>query len=137
MTDDHSRATGGAPYDPPGSRLPQEDVMQVKLESSSLELQTESPHPARKRSEAVDGPPLSQSEKRVSSENTVYGGLLESNVSFRRDTNGQIYYVVTDAKSGKELRQVPTEEIRKTGEGIAEYLKREQTKTAARLELKA
>jgi len=40
---------------------------------------------------------------------------------FGRDANGQIYYVVTDTESGKELREIPAEEIRKVGEGIADY----------------
>lgn len=58
-------------------------------------------------------------------------------MTFRKDPAGQIYYVLTDPKSGKEIRQVPPEEIRKVGEGIAEYLKEEENKGGPHLEVKA
>lgn len=106
--------------------------MQAKFDPSVTPVQTESPTllPAGKSKPRNPTDTRSfQSEKAAPSQNTVYGGLLESNVTFRRDTNGQIFYVVTDAKSGKELREVPAQEIRKTGEGIAEFLKREQEKS--------
>jgi hypothetical protein len=60
-----------------------------------------------------------------------------ANVTFRRDGQGHIYYVLTDGESGKEIREVPPSEIRKVGEGIAEYLKKEATKGASRVKIKA
>ena len=63
--------------------------------------------------------------------------LLQANVTFRRDPSGQIYYVVTDPNSGKEIREVPAEEIRKVGEGIQEYLKQEEAKSSPHVEVKA
>jgi hypothetical protein len=63
--------------------------------------------------------------------------LAAPNVTFKRDSNGQIYYIVTDSETGEELRQLPAEEIRKVGEGIAEYLKREQQKQPTHIRVKA
>lgn len=63
--------------------------------------------------------------------------LLQASVTFRRDAAGQVYYVLTDTQSGKELRQVPPEEIRNVREGIAEYLKQEEAKAHPHVEAKA
>jgi uncharacterized FlaG/YvyC family protein len=60
-----------------------------------------------------------------------------TNVTFRRDSSGQIYYVLTDSKSGKELREIPPEEVRKVGEGIADYLRQEQEKSTPHIQVKA
>jgi uncharacterized FlaG/YvyC family protein len=101
---------------------------------------------ANKASQAPATPPKSQGPapatvaEKASAEVTApapVSGLLQANVTFRRDSNGQIYYVITDANSGKELREVPPEEIRKAGEGIAEYLKQAQAKSNTHLEEKA
>ena len=62
---------------------------------------------------------------------------LPANVTFRRDGQGHIYYVLTDGESGREIREVPSSEIRKVGEGIAEYLKKEATKSTLRVKIKA
>jgi hypothetical protein len=64
-------------------------------------------------------------------------GTLQANVTFRRDTSGQIYYVLTDAQSGKEIREVPPAEIRKVGEGIESFLKQEEAKSTSKLDSKA
>ena len=79
-------------------------------------------------------PPVEQS---VSTQNTSVATSPDPSVTFRRDANGQIYYVVTDSESGKELRQIPAEEIRKVGEGIADYLKQEQKKPTPHIQVKA
>jgi uncharacterized FlaG/YvyC family protein len=59
-----------------------------------------------------------------------------ANVTFRRDASGRIYYVLTDAQSGKELQELPPEEVRKVGEGIADYIKREAARKAPQLNVK-
>jgi uncharacterized FlaG/YvyC family protein len=64
-------------------------------------------------------------------------GTPQTNVTFRRDAQGQFYYVITDAQSGRELQQVPPEELRKVGEGIEEFLQQQQSKAASRLATKA
>jgi hypothetical protein len=62
---------------------------------------------------------------------------VPANVTFRRDGQGHIYYVLTDVESGKEIREVPSSEIRKVGEGIAEYLKKEATKGTSHVKINA
>jgi hypothetical protein len=59
------------------------------------------------------------------------------NVTFRRDEQGKVYYVLTDVESGREIREMPPEEIRKVGQGIADYLKQEAAKAASRVKIKA
>jgi hypothetical protein len=63
--------------------------------------------------------------------------ILQANVTFRRDPQGRIYYVITDAQSGKEIRELPPAEVRKVGAGIDEYLKQEAAKTQQHVEVKA
>ncbi|HEY2461191.1 MAG TPA: hypothetical protein VGI16_10290 [Candidatus Acidoferrum sp.] len=65
------------------------------------------------------------------------GSPAANNVTFRRDDAGQIYYVVTDARSGQELQEIPQAAVRKAGEGIAEYLKQEEAKAGSRLKTEA
>ncbi len=60
----------------------------------------------------------------------------ETNVVFRRDANGQIYYVFTDAQSGRELQQLPPKEVRNVGQGIADLVKELQQKNSSHLEVK-
>lgn len=64
------------------------------------------------------------------------GEIPQANVTFRRDDAGQVYYVLTDSESGKEIREVPPAEIRKVGEGIAEYLKQEAAKGSSATHVK-
>jgi uncharacterized FlaG/YvyC family protein len=63
--------------------------------------------------------------------------LLQPNVTFRKDSAGKIYYIVTDAQSGKEIREVPADAVRKAGEGIDEFLKQLEAKQNSHLEVKA
>jgi hypothetical protein len=60
----------------------------------------------------------------------------QTDVTFRRDNNGRVYYVVADARSGQEILEVPPKVVREVGQGIEEYLK-EQSKTAPHIEVKA
>jgi uncharacterized FlaG/YvyC family protein len=46
----------------------------------------------------------------------------QPSVTFRRDASGRIYYVVSDAKSGNELEEVPSESVRNVAEAIGQYL---------------
>jgi uncharacterized FlaG/YvyC family protein len=81
----------------------------------------------------------SQPESSSRPSSTAHGEIPQANVTFRRDDAGQIYYVLTDAESGKEIREVPPAEIRKVGEGIAEFLKQEAAKgtSATHVKVKA
>lgn len=60
-----------------------------------------------------------------------------ANVTFRRDEQGKVYYVLTDPVSGKEIQEVPSAEIRKVGQGIADYLKQEAAKATSRVKSEA
>lgn len=61
---------------------------------------------------------------------------LQADVTFRRDSNGRIYYVISDAQSGKEIQEVPAKAVRSVTEGIDEYLKQEQGKSHTPLNTK-
>lgn len=78
----------------------------------------------------------SQTQSSSEPSSTAHGEIPQANVTFRRDDAGQIYYVLTDAESGKEIREVPPAEIRKVGEGIAEFLKQEAAKGSATAHVK-
>jgi len=62
---------------------------------------------------------------------------LSPNVTFRRDANGQVYYVLTDSHSGKELREVPSATIRSASQGIADFLNEEESRANSHIEVKA
>jgi uncharacterized FlaG/YvyC family protein len=61
----------------------------------------------------------------------------QPSVTFRKDPAGKIYYVVTDPQSGKEIRQVPADAVRKAAEGIDEFLKQQEAAHASHIEVKA
>lgn len=61
----------------------------------------------------------------------------ETDVTFRRDANGQIYYVVSDAQSGQEILEIPQKTVREVGQGIADYLKQVEAKAGTHVKLKA
>ena len=61
----------------------------------------------------------------------------QTDVTFRRDSNGRIYYVVSDAQSGEEILEVPPKAVREVGQGIEDYLKQEESKTNSHIEVKA
>jgi hypothetical protein len=58
-------------------------------------------------------------------------------VTFRRDASGRIYYVVSDAHSGAEIVEVPSKTVREAGQGIEDYLKKEESKATPHIEVKA
>ena len=131
-------AVGGAAEAPPNPLSRQEVEMKVNLDPIAAQVPAEKAKPAT----PVARPAASKVTATIQSGTAVSSPIiaatsLSPNVTFRRDANGQVYYVLTDANSGKELREVPAQEIRKVGEGIAEYLKHEQEKNTAHVEVKA
>jgi hypothetical protein len=60
-----------------------------------------------------------------------------TDVTLRRDTNGRVYYVVSDAKSGQEILEVPPKALRDVGQGIEDYLKEAESKASSHLKVKA
>ena len=107
--------------------------------NSSIDVATLASHKASapRATTHADTPPPAEEVSRGSQKESVVANTLQANVTFRRDPKGQIYYVVTDAQSGKELRQVPAEAVRKVGEGIDEYLKQQEAKPNSHIEVKA
>jgi hypothetical protein len=61
----------------------------------------------------------------------------QTDVTFRRDNNGRIYYVVSDATSGQEILEVPPKMVRDVGEGIDDFLKEQESKVTSHVEVKA
>lgn len=61
----------------------------------------------------------------------------QTDVTFRRDSNGRIYYVVADAQSGQEIVEVPAKTVRDVSQGIEDYLKKEESKGIPHVEVKA
>lgn len=117
--DETPRATSSAPVATLAPRVPTQPGTLALPESGTAETQ---------KAAATSANALAAS---------VPAGTLPANVTFRRDEQGQIYYVLTDAQSGKEIREVPTAEIRKVGKGIADYLKQEATKNTSRVRTEA
>jgi len=61
----------------------------------------------------------------VSQEASKHPTLEQFNLSFRKDTEGTVYYVVTDEQTGKVVREVPAQAVRQVGDDIEQYLKTE------------
>jgi len=64
-------------------------------------------------------------------------GGQQTDVTFRRDSNGRVYYVVSDTQSGKEIQEVPAKEVRNVGQEIEEYLKQQEAKATSHVNVKA
>jgi hypothetical protein len=60
-----------------------------------------------------------------------------TDVTVRRDNNGRVYYVVSDANSGQEILEVPPKALRDVGQGIEDYLKEAQSKASSHVKVKA
>jgi uncharacterized FlaG/YvyC family protein len=73
----------------------------------------------------------------VSPEAKQHSPLEQVNLSFRKDTDGSVYYVVTDEQSGKVIREVPAEAVRHVSDGIAQYLQAEAALRAPKTDTKA
>jgi hypothetical protein len=115
--------------------------MQVLLNSDQIEAITSSTdRPAAPRKTAASTPSPQASAPARTSENAkllTTVPVLQANVTLRRDNDGRIFYVFTDAQTGKELREFPASEVRKAGEGVDELLKRAQERAAHSLDTKA
>ncbi len=61
----------------------------------------------------------------------------QTDVTLRRDTDGRVYYVVSDARSGQEILEVPPKAIRDVDQGIEDYLKAAESKATSRIKVQA
>lgn len=73
----------------------------------------------------------------VSQEATKQQSVEQLNLSFRKDTDGRVYYVVTDEQTGQVVREVPAEAVRHVGDGIAQYLQAEAASRGPKTDTKA
>ena len=113
--------------------------MQVQLDTAVSNIGETQPGPAESkvsRVQPAQNKPSTEKESNVQKQESVSAAAISPDVTFRRDRTGRIYYVVTDATSGKELREVPAKEVRSVGEGIEEFLKKESGLTS-HVEVKA
>jgi uncharacterized FlaG/YvyC family protein len=78
-----------------------------------------------------------ESDAMTSVTNPVTPVQRNTDVTFRRDSNGRIYYVVSDAQSGEEILEVPTKSVRDVSQGIEDYLKQTQSKSSSHVKTKA
>jgi hypothetical protein len=60
-----------------------------------------------------------------------------TDVTVRRDNNGRVYYVVSDANSGQEILEVPPKALRAVGQGIEDYVKEIQARATSHVRVKA
>ncbi len=107
----------GPPVDPPSPAANQAKIERVSTQSSTASTVERA---ATSANTAIVPPPQRQTD-----------------VTFRRDSNGRIYYVVSDAQSGEEILEVPPKTVRDVGQGIEDYLKQEQSKASSHIEVKA
>lgn len=72
----------------------------------------------------VPAPPTVTQTTEGGQTGTASASKSEPLLSFQRDLAGRLYYVVSDAHTGEEIAQIPSEQLRNVGEGIADYLKK-------------
>jgi uncharacterized FlaG/YvyC family protein len=84
---------------------------------------------------ASESKPTSQKQTGPRSQSVSTLGQ-ETNVIFRRDSSGQIYYVFTDANTGREIQELPPKQVRATGQGIADFVKELEERNSNRLKVK-
>jgi len=83
--------------------------------------------PTAPRSNKSVASPTQETRREVPVTAQGFGGQ-QPNVTFRRDTNGRIYYVISDPQSGEDIQELPPKAVRQVATGIDEYLQQKQTK---------
>lgn len=93
------------------------------------------------KSVAVSTPPhlASPAYITVGSSNTAPAQSIQrqTDVTLHQDAHGRAYYLISNARSGQEIIEVPPEAVRAVGQGIQEYLKQEESRTPAHVDTKA
>ena len=69
-------------------------------------------------------PPAPEAHKEPSTSAPIIGAQ-EANITFRRDSNGRVFYVVSDPRSGSEIQELPAQAVRQVGDRIEEFLKQQ------------
>jgi hypothetical protein len=63
--------------------------------------------------------------------------IPRTDVTLHQDSHGRAYYLVSDARSGQEIIEIPPEAVRAVGQGIQEYLREEASRASSHLDTKA
>ena len=107
-------------------------------QSTSVDLPSPTANQAKNERTSTPSSVASTVEKASTSANAaiVPPAQRQTDVTFRRDSNGRVYYPVSDAHSGQEILKRP-EIVRDVGQGIEDYLKNEESKTTSHVEVKA
>jgi hypothetical protein len=104
---------------------------------SSLVIEHPQPETSARPSARAFAPQLpTQIQPESTSQLSVPLSEQQTSVVFRRDLNGQIYYVFTDANTGREIQELPPKQVRAVGQGIADFMKVLEQKNSNRLEVK-
>ena len=111
--------------------------MKVTLDPLQNALAAEAPTPKGQASRQSTSPAPRPASEVVAKQIPPPPVPAQPAVTFRKDSAGKIYYVVTDSLSGKEIRQIPADAVRKASEGIDEFLKQIEAKEKSHLKVKA
>jgi len=101
---------------------PAAQALPINSESVSTPLHVSSPVAITAR--AVDTSPAQSIQR-------------QTDVTLHQDANGRAYYLISNARSGQEIIEVPPEAVRAVGQGIQEYLKQEASRSTAHVDTKA
>src|SRR5579859_285168 len=108
----------------------------LSTDSAASVEAVQSTTPARPAAKVAQARPAPQKTAEPVPQQPVTHNPQDTNVVFRRDANGQIFYVFTDSQSGRELQELPPKEVRDVGQGIADLVKELQQKNANHIEVK-
>lgn len=115
----------------------------MKIQPDSLPVPAETPGAAARPSPVQEAPARHARPAAVQGQPAAAArqapAVAAPDVSFnmKRDQDGRIYYVVTNANTGEVIREVPSEEVRKVAEGIAAILKQARSQKQGKLDTKA
>src|SRR5579859_377533 len=110
--------------------------MAITLPTDLVPVNAAAQPAARPTAKVAPSRPAPQKPVEAAPQKPVVHNPEETSVVFRRDANGQIYYVFTDSQSGRELQELPPKEVRDVGQGIADLVKELQQKNANHIEVK-
>jgi hypothetical protein len=97
---------------------------------------TPAPKPAPRSNARPSAAPAAKEAPKESPAIAPTIGTQALDITFRRDSNGRVFYVVTDPHSGNEIQELPPRDVRQVGERIEEYLKQQQAKAASRINVR-
>ncbi len=115
-------------------KITQEPVPGTPADAASVAPNRVTTQRVATQASAKPAPPVVDEEKAPAtahSATTPATAGRQTTVTFRRDTDGSVYYVVSDARTGDEILQVPPKAVRDAGQGIEEYLKSQESKATA------